>query len=420
MAQAPALCDCAGMTTAALNRNIRLYPWFRAAHGLIFWQAVWFLYIQGELSAADAILMYAVYDITTTMLEVPSGYLSDRWGRRKTLIASASFGVLAAGLQAWGGSFGIFLLGNICLGASAALLSGTDTSLLYESLNGAGRKDEVEAQELKAWRFGFAALAASALIGGALWRIDPAVPYIASALAYAAALWIALSFVEPPHDGSEVLESPVATLFAALRSPVLLWLMGLSLSMYLFSHLPFVFGQPFILEALDRVGLSGEAPLISGGVTATMMGLSLVASLFAAGLRRRIGLAAILLLAFGMQIALVMALATSNALWVIGLLLLRMVPDSLSGPFILARIQPFLADNSRATYLSIQSLAGRLLFALTLVVSSSNTTDAGLMPYADISRILWWYAGAGLVVWLMLAALARRAGVEPRGAVNKI
>ena len=70
------------------TRNIMLYPWFRFAQGLLFWHGVWFLYFQNTLSAADAILLYVVYDIATTALEVPSGYMSDRWGRLITLIAS--------------------------------------------------------------------------------------------------------------------------------------------------------------------------------------------------------------------------------------------------------------------------------------------------------------------------------------------
>ena len=139
--------------------NIALYPWFRVLKSLVFWQAVWFLYFQNTLSAAEAILLYAVYDVATTALEVPSGYMSDRLGRRLTLIASALAGLAGSMLLAFGDSFFVFALGQVLLGASAAFLSGTDSALLYESLVAAGRQDEIEEQELKAWRFSFSALA---------------------------------------------------------------------------------------------------------------------------------------------------------------------------------------------------------------------------------------------------------------------
>jgi MFS family permease len=71
--------------TAAILRNTQLYRWSRFLRSLIFWQAVWFLYFQNVLSATAAILLYAVYDVAATLLEVPSGYMSDQLGRKKTL-----------------------------------------------------------------------------------------------------------------------------------------------------------------------------------------------------------------------------------------------------------------------------------------------------------------------------------------------
>ena len=57
--------------TSALTRNITLYRWSRFLRSLTFWQATWFLYFQNVLSGAEAILLYAVYDVATTVLEVP-------------------------------------------------------------------------------------------------------------------------------------------------------------------------------------------------------------------------------------------------------------------------------------------------------------------------------------------------------------
>ena len=62
---------------SAAERNVSLYSWFRFFRELIFWQAIWFLYFQNALTPAEAILLYAVYDVSTTLLEVPSGWFSD-------------------------------------------------------------------------------------------------------------------------------------------------------------------------------------------------------------------------------------------------------------------------------------------------------------------------------------------------------
>ena len=400
-----------------MARNVALYPWFRFFQNLLFWHGIWFLYFQQTLSAAEAILLYAVYDIATTVLEVPSGWMSDRLGRRATLIASAGAGLVGALLLTTGGSFAAFALAQAALGASMAFSSGTDSALLYESLAASGRKGEVERQELKAWRFSFSALAIGAVLGGALAVNSFLWPFLAGALAFAAMLGIALSFREPAHadhpppQGDEVLR--LGSLGTAFRHPVLIWIFALDIAMYALSHVPYVFGQPFILEALESRGIAAGAPLVSGGVSAAMMLVSLTVSLFALRLRRGIGLPAMLLLAFGVQIGVIAVLFVSGSVLAIAVLFLRMVPDSLSTPFILARIQPLLSDDSRATYLSLQSFAGRLLFAATLWFASLGASDVGAMSFAELRVVLGWYLLAGVVWIVVLALAARRVAVEP-------
>lgn len=394
-----------------MRRNITLYPWFKFLQSLTFWQATWFLYFESNLSASEAILLYVVYDISTTVLEVPSGYMSDKLGRKLTLMAAAVSGLAAALLFIFAGDFVQFALANVLLGAAAAFNSGTDTSLLFESLKAEGREDEVEAAELTAWRFGFVALALSALIGGALALYSDILPYVATAVSAVAVLAVTLLLREPPHAKSTSHREDFSALIASLTQPTLLWLLCLSLLMYVFSHIPFVFGQPFIREALDSAGFGTQTPLVSGGVTFSMMMISIAVSLVALPLRKALGLPGILLLAFGMQIALTGALATSNGLFVIALLFFRMVPNSLSQPFIRARIQPLLQDGMRATYMSVQSLAGRVLFAATLSFAAGRTQDDIPLPYADMQVILGAYTAIGLVFLLGLALSLRRAKI---------
>ncbi|SDX61088.1 MFS transporter [Litoreibacter albidus] len=394
-------------------RNLTLYPWLKLTQNLAFWQATWFLYFQQELSAAQAILLYVVYDIATTVLEVPSGYMSDRLGRRLTLIFAAVATLAGTLLLTVGSTFAVFAGGQILLGAASAFASGTDTSLLFESLSAQSRADEVEAHELRAWRFGFSALALSAVIGGALALSSGALPFAAGAVAAIALLLITLRLEEPPHkrpSGDRL--DDLRALRGNFTHPTLLWIFALSLLMYVFSHIPFVFGQPFIAEAMAQLGLRAEAPLISGFVSAIMMVLSVLVSLIAPRIRKRIGLAAILLLAFAMQIGLVSALALSGSALVIGLLFLRMVPNSLSQPFIQARIQPLLEDGTRATYLSLQSLTGRLVFAATLLFASGSASSDANLSFAQIHTIAGFYALAGGFALIALAMTARNARLE--------
>ncbi len=395
------------MTPAA--RNVALYPWFKFFQNLLFWQATWFLFFQAELSAAEAILIYVVFDVATTLFEVPSGYMSDRVGRRFTLILSVLAGCLSAVMQAAGSEYWVFALAQAFLGLHMAFASGTDSALLYESLAADGREDEVETHELRAWRYTFVAFAVSAVIGGAfaLWNLR--LPFVATALALGAAFFVVLRFAEPQKtQPAQKAIAALADLKTAFANRVLLWLFALSALMYGFSHLPFVFGQPFILNALDDLGLAVNAPLVSGAVTAAMMSVSVLTSWLAPGLRERLGLSGILLLAFALQIVLVGGLAVTGSALAIALLLIRMVPDSFSRPFILARIQRELPDDIRATYLSLQSLVGRLLFAGSLFLASGSASDVGAMPQGQVQAILGAYTTIGCLCFVGLLIVARR------------
>ena len=395
------------------TRTIALIPWYQFLNSLLFWQAVWFLYFQSNLSGAEAIILYSVYDISVTVLEVPSGYFSDRIGRRFTLLLSTLCSLLGCLVLALSGSFTLFALGQALLGAGSAFKSGTDSSLLFESLEAAGRAEEVEVQEVRAWRFSLAGFALSAFLGGAMSMWSDSLPFFTTALAFAIATLLVLMMSEPPRKAIEALSGQLATLKTALLHPVLAWLFTLSVLMYGFSHLPFVFGQPFILTALEGWGLAADAPLVSGAVTSAMMLISVLASLVALRLRHALGLPLLLLCAFGLQIALIGALAASTSTLIIGVLLLRIVPDSLANPFILARIQPLPEDGTRATYLSLKSLGGKVLFAATLMLAATTANDAGLLPADDLQRILSWYTIGGLVCITALAITARWVQIAP-------
>ena len=201
-------------------RNVALYPWFKFFQNLLFWQATWFLFFQSELSAAEAIMIYVFYDLATTLFEVPSGYMSDRIGRRITLILSAFAGLISAAMQAMGSEFWVFALAQAALGIHIAFASGTDSSLLYESLAKEGREHEIEKHEVRAWRFTFVALAISAVAGGAMALAGLRLPYIASTAAFAVVLIVVFMFREPAGETEATTErARLDALLAAFRNP---------------------------------------------------------------------------------------------------------------------------------------------------------------------------------------------------------
>ena len=253
----------------------------------------------------------------------------------------------------------------------------------------------------------FAALAVSALAGGLLAANTPTWAFLATAVASAISVLIAFRFREPIHaksrDHALSVRQQARAIGNALRNPVLIWFFALVVGMYVLGHVPFVFGQVFILQALDTIGSAGEATIVSGSVTAAMMLLSVAASWLAFPLHRLLGLGCLLLVALSLQIGLISGLAVATHPLAIVILLLRMIPDALARPFVVARVQPFLDHQYRATYWSLMNLVGRFILATTLVVVSITTSIDGPLLHGSLQGILLWYIAAGL---MLLAALA--------------
>ena len=140
-------------------------------------------------------------------------------------------------------------------------------------------------------------------------------------------------------------------------------------------------------------------------VSAAVMFLSILALLFVLRLCK-LGWVIILLLAFAALIALSAVRSVSNILIIIEYFLFCRVPDARSRPFMLARSQPLLSNQSRATYLSTQSFGGRLILASCLCLASLLASGTRQMICPEIQIILTGYVCLGLLCLVQLALIA--------------
>ena len=74
----------AAPASADLERNVRLYPWYAGVLGFWFWIPIFFLFFSAHLSLDKILLLESIYYASVVLLELPSGYFSDRVGRRAT------------------------------------------------------------------------------------------------------------------------------------------------------------------------------------------------------------------------------------------------------------------------------------------------------------------------------------------------
>jgi len=79
-------------------------------------------------------LLQSVFAITVFILEIPSGYISDLLGRKNTLIASSCLKGIGFSLFPLASNLTMLIVAEVILGVAVSLQSGTDTALIYDTL----------------------------------------------------------------------------------------------------------------------------------------------------------------------------------------------------------------------------------------------------------------------------------------------
>jgi MFS family permease len=158
------------------------------------------LFIQSNgLSLREVMLVNAIYSISIAFFEIPSGYFSDRLGRKNsivlgTLFITAQFGAYSLSYDFW--SLG---LGAVIGGLGASFISGTDSALLYDSLHILDRKGDYLKWEGRTYAIGTFSEAVAAIIGGWLaYTYGLRYPVYAQVGISFIGVLTALTLVEPP------------------------------------------------------------------------------------------------------------------------------------------------------------------------------------------------------------------------------
>lgn len=382
-----------------MERNLRLYPYYQAARSTLFWLPVFFLYFAAAVPVDQILLLESIYYVGVVVLEVPSGYFSDRVGRRVTLLLSTIAGIAAYLVFATTASFSAYAGAQLLLAVAMAFNSGTDSSLLYDSLASLGRGTEIGEHEARAQAFGFGGLAVAALAGGIVASFDLQLVYFLSAGGAALSLAIVLALAEPPsHGATQPPLRQLAAVLGRLRDPTLRWVFGFTVSLVVLAHVPYELFQPYVAFLY-----ADSTPIITGALAASMMGVAALCARHAIALRDRFGATATMLASLALLAVIMATMAAALHPVVIGLLMLRSVPTAITAPITAALIHPRIDSRMRATYLSLQSLVARLAFSASLAAASLAVGDVAYLTHARMADLLYVFAAIGVAMVALLA-----------------
>ncbi len=402
----------------SLESNIRIYPWFRVASDGLAWIPVFFLYMSQSLPLEQVIQLSATYYLSVFLLEVPSGYFSDRMGRRKTLLLAAASLILSYSCFIVGDNFWWFAAGQFFLAAGIAMQSGTDTALHYDSLKALGRETEYQQREARAEQLGLTMLAIATFTGGALGLIDLRLAYGFSMISAIGMAFLVWRFVEPVHstDLVDIPESFISVVFGCfkrLRNPLLGWIFLVTIVLYAMAHIVFEFYQPYLtLLQLPILDASSYAPLLSGIVISISMFGGAIGAKLSTQWHSKLGLVGLMALAMIIQLGIVAAMAVAISPIVALLICARNFPMAVVHAPVRAAIAPRISREQRATYLSLQGLSERLFFALLLLALASGLEKGASVDEPTLLNILtstFWFGTATAVALFLFYRRAQNS-----------
>lgn len=171
---------------------IKISKWF-----MLFMPIVVPFYMENGLGMKEVMLLQGIYSVTMVSLEIPSGYLADVFGRRKSLIYGSILGF--SGFLCYSFSFGFwgFLIAEMVLGLGQSLISGADSAILYDTLLATKREKQYIKFDGRITSIGNIAEAIAGTMGGLLAGISLRIPYIAQTVVAFIAIPAAIMLVEP-------------------------------------------------------------------------------------------------------------------------------------------------------------------------------------------------------------------------------
>ena len=159
-----------------------------ALQGLTFYAAFEKIFFQeNDMSIMQIALLTIVFSVTMIVLEVPSGALSDRWVRKYVLSLSIASSIITLLLFVTGATFWQFAIGMFFAALAFVLNSGTNTSILFDSLKEFDATDAFEKYLAARRILSGAGFALASLVGG----------WVANQYGIEMAIWITLGTLVP-------------------------------------------------------------------------------------------------------------------------------------------------------------------------------------------------------------------------------
>ena len=188
------------MLRPTLQNNL----WKMQAIRLLFWMhfftsvLVPFLRDWGGIKFTQILTLNAWFMFCSFLLEIPTGTIADRYGRRISLALGSFVSALGFLIYASVPRFEVFLLGELILATAFTLMSGADEALVYDTLDHLGQRDTARRMFARLESCKLGGIITGAVLGGFIaGALGLRAPMLLGAVPAVIGGLLALSLVEP-------------------------------------------------------------------------------------------------------------------------------------------------------------------------------------------------------------------------------
>ena len=329
---------------------------------LVMMPTIVLFFQENGLSMGQVLLLQSLFSVAITVFEVPSGYFSDRLGRKVTLVIGNVFAFLGFVIYSVSYGFYGFLVAELVLAVGGSFISGTDSALIYDTLLELKEEDRYQKTEGRYLAIGNFSEAGASIAGGFLALISLRMPfYVYTAITFLA-IPLALSLVEPTKHKRDDAQPELRGLAAIVRFAMhentqVKWLIVYA-SVLGSSTLTMVwFIQPYLREAGLPLYLFG---VVWAGLNFSVGVWSMAAHRIESILGRKVSLCGLIpLVALGYGL-----MSMHVGLIGIAFFLIFYFVRGVGQPILKDCVNRLIVSEERATILSLQNLVGRLIFAV--------------------------------------------------------
>lgn len=332
--------------------------WFMVAMPII----VLFFQEHG-LTLTEVMILQSIYSFSVALFEIPSGYIADIFGRKKTIVLSTIFTFIGFLVFSFFGGFYAFAIAQILVGIGGSLMSGSDSAIIYDTLLEKGSESKYTKIEGKIYAIGNFSEAFAGILGGFLAVGSIYLPIYLQTFILFFSIPIALTLIEPTMHTKNKLNRSFKAVFEVIRFAMhdnrkIKWLIIYSSSMGVATLSMAWFAQPFFISI--------NIPLAYYGIIWAIFNFSAgITSFNSHHLVNKYDYNKILLsMSLAMTISFILLGSIFSFYGLIFILFIYLFRGVIT-PILRNEINKNTTSNKRATVLSIRSLIIRISFALT-------------------------------------------------------